>query len=99
MTSIDEGLGTAALDAVHAGCAMVVSDVGGLPEIVTNDQTGLLVPPRDPAAIAAAITRLATAPELRAGFARAAQDKIRREFSVDAMVEGNIHVYESLVPR
>lgn len=99
MTSIDEGLGTTALDAVHAGCAMIVSNVGGLPEIVTNDATGLLVPPRDPPAIAAAITRLAGDPDLRASLARAARETVLRDFSVDAMVEGNIHVYESLLPR
>jgi len=96
MTSIDEGLGTSALDAAHAGCAIIASNVGGLPEIISNNESGLLVPPRDPAAIAAAITRLAHAPELRAAFARAVHEKVLREFSVDSMVEGNLRVYESV---
>ena len=53
--------------------------------------------PEFPAAIAAAIARLAHAPELRAAFARAVHEKVLREFSVDAMVEGNLRVYESLI--
>jgi glycosyltransferase involved in cell wall biosynthesis len=99
MTSIDEGLGTSALDAAQAGCALVASNVGGLPEIVRDGETGLIVPPRDPSAIAAAITRLAGDSDLRATLAHAARATVQRDFSVDAMVEGNIHVYESLFPR
>ncbi len=97
MTSIDEGLGTAALDACHAGCAMIVSDVGGLPEIVSHENSGLLVPIRDPAAIAAAMTRLARDSALRDRLARAGQIKVRQEFSVASMVEGNLAVYRDVI--
>ena len=97
MTSIDEGLGTAALDACHAGCAMIVSDVGGLPEIVSHENSGLLVPTRDPAAIAAAMTRLARDSALRDRLARAGQIKVRQEFSVASMVEGNLAVYRDVI--
>jgi glycosyltransferase involved in cell wall biosynthesis len=96
MPSIDEGLGTAALDACHSGCAMIVSDVGGLPEIITHEQSGLLVPPRNPAALAAAMSRLAKDPALRERLALAATAHVQEEFSVGAMVDGNLNVYKEL---
>ena len=96
MPSIDEGLGTAALDACHGGCAMIVSDVGGLPEIISHEQTGLLVPPRNPAALAAAMARMARDSALRARLALAATAHVRKEFSVGSMVDGNLAVYQAL---
>lgn len=96
MPSIDEGLGTAALDACHSGCAMIVSDVGGLPEIITHEQSGLLVPPRNPAALAAAMARMARDPALRERLALAATAHVQEEFSVGGMVDGNLNVYKEL---
>ncbi|MEY4630505.1 MAG: hypothetical protein RIQ81_625 [Pseudomonadota bacterium] len=96
MTSIDEGLGTAALDAALAGICPLVSNVGGLPEIVTDGKTGLVVPAKDPQAIAEAMTRLAGDQALRTRLASAAQSFVASNFSVDAMVEGNLKVYSDL---
>ena len=65
-----EAFGMAAVEAMAAGLPVVASDVGGLPEVVTAD-TGLLVPPGDPAALAAALVRLADDPGARAAMGRA----------------------------
>lgn len=96
MPSIDEGLGTAALDACHAGCAIIVSEVGGLPEIISHEQSGLLVPPRNPVALAAAMARMARDSGLRERLSFAGKTHVRKEFSVGAMVDGNLSVYQAL---
>jgi glycosyltransferase involved in cell wall biosynthesis len=65
-----EGLGLAAVEALACGRPVVASKVGGLPEIVTDGENGLLVPPDDPAALRVAIERLADDP-LRKGLGAA----------------------------
>ena len=57
-----------------------VEAAGGVPELITDGVDGLLVPPRDPAALAGGIERLARDPELRARLGRAGREKILREF-------------------
>ena len=58
MSSVTEGLGTSLLDAMACGKPVVATTAGGIPEVVVDGETGLLVPPRDPRAMAAAIVRL-----------------------------------------
>ena len=58
MSSVTEGLGTSLLDAMACGKPVVATSVGGIPEVVVDGETGFLVPPRDPEALAAAIVRL-----------------------------------------
>lgn len=96
LPSIDEGLGTVALDAALAGCPIIAANVGGLPEIVAHETTGLLVPPRDPQALAQAMLRLMRDFELRAKLASAAKQHVEAEFSVAKMISGNLAVYEQL---
>ena len=62
MSSVTEGLGTSLLDAMACGKPVVATRVGGIPEVVVDDETGLLVPPRDPPAMAAAIVPAARRP-------------------------------------
>lgn len=94
--SIDEGLGTVALDAALAGCPLIVSDVGGLPEIVTDEVTGLLVPPRQVEMLTKAATRYIEDPGLRRRLAATARDHVASRFSVQKMVAGNIEIYREL---
>ena len=95
MPSHMEGLCTSIMDAMAAGVPVVASNVGGIPEIVQNELNGLLVPAKNPSALAAAIIRLIKNPEQGIKFATVARKTVETNFSVDAMVEGNIAVYIS----
>ena len=72
MASSNEGLPVAIMEALALGLPVVSTAVGGIPEAITDGVEGLLVPPRDPEALAGAITRVATDPTLRAALARGA---------------------------
>ena len=75
--SREEGLPLALVEAVALGVPVVATAVNGIPEVVEHDVTGLLVPPDDAGALAAAIDRLLDDPELGRRLARAAADRIR----------------------
>ena len=94
MSSVTEGLGSAILEAMACGCAVVGSRTGGIPEAVDDGVTGLLVPPRDECALGEAIARLLIDQSLRESMARAGRDLVAREFSVDRLVRGTAIVYE-----
>jgi glycosyltransferase involved in cell wall biosynthesis len=92
-----EGLGISLLQGAAAAVPVVASDVGGIPEAVSDQVTGLLVPPGDAEALAYAIRRLLADDGLSRRLGATGADRIRREFSVDAMVTGNLAVYRELV--
>jgi glycosyltransferase involved in cell wall biosynthesis len=73
------------LEAMASGCAVVASAVGGIPEIVTDGHDGLLVPPGEPAALAAALARLLAAPDARHAMAAQARHTVVRRFSPSAV--------------
>ena len=77
-------LPNAALEAAAAGCCVVASAHGGLPEILADGVTGLLVAPGDPAALAAALAELAADPAQRERLGAAAAQDARRRFSTRA---------------
>ena len=79
--SDSEGLSNALLEYLFKGCAAVATAVGGNPEIVRHGQTGLLVPPDDPIALAGALERLIERPELRRDLARSARLFAEETFS------------------
>ena len=88
-----EGFGLAVLEAMLARLPVVASNVSSLPELVVGGETGYLVPPEDPPALAAAVGRALEHPELgAAGFERA-----RREFSVARMADRTAALYDALV--
>ena len=93
MPSIMEGLCTSLLDALMADLPVIGSDTGGIPEIIRDGETGLLVPPGDPTALAAAIARLVDDRDLARRLAAAGRQHVEAGFSVDHMVEGTIGVY------
>jgi len=90
----EEGLGSAALLAMSAGVPVVASRVGGLPEIVRHEQTGLLTE-NDPAAIAAAAARLLT-PEA-ADWGIAGRELVERQFRVRHMAEATLLAYRRML--
>ena len=79
------------------GCAVIGTTVGGIPEVVTDGQTGLLVPPEDDAALAAAIDRYLADPALRNRFANAHRERVRAFFSTDILADNYIEIFRDLV--
>ena len=96
MPSITEGLGTSILDAMACGRAVVASGVGGIPEVVVSEETGLLVPPRNPSALAAAIVRLLGDRALADRFGAAGRARVEQHFTAERMVQETLDVYRRL---
>ena len=95
--ALAEGLGVVTLKAQAAGVPVIASRAGGLPEAVADDVTGLLVPPGDSAALRDAIAVLMADDERRQAFGTAGRERMRREFSIDAMAAAHVALYESLL--
>jgi colanic acid/amylovoran biosynthesis glycosyltransferase len=85
LPSDSEGLSVSLIEALAHGVPAVASDVGGVAELL-GDGCGWLVPPRDPAALASALSQLLDSPDLRAERARAGRERIRRDFAVGVVV-------------
>ena len=97
LCSHQEGFANSILEGMAAGLAMVVTDVGGNREAVVDGVTGLVVPPRDPTALEAAILDLARDPDRRAVMGKAARARAQENFSMDACVAGYVRLYDGLV--
>lgn len=85
--SLFESFGLTAVEAMIHGKPVIASDVGGLAEIVVAESTGILVPPSDPRALAEAMVRLASDPELRSAMGRAGRQRYEHEYSLQVMSE------------
>lgn len=95
-----EGFGRVAAEAQAMGKPVVVTRIGALPELVLEGETGFIVPPGDPAGLAAGIARaLAQDPESRARMGAAGQARARALYSVDAMTGTTLEVYAALLGR
>jgi colanic acid/amylovoran biosynthesis glycosyltransferase len=79
-----EGIPVALMEAMSTGLPVVASAISGIPELVEDEVSGLLVPPRDAAAIARALWRLAADPALCERLGRAARNRVLAEFDLDA---------------
>lgn len=95
MPSLFEGLPLALLEAMFAGCAIVASSVGGIPEAIQDGRDGALVPPADPEALRAALGALVYDEPLRARFGTAARARADAEFTIDAMTTGYEALYQA----
>ena len=94
LPSYREAQGLALLEAMALRRPVVATAVGGVPEMIEHERTGLLVRPRDPAALAAAIRRLLTDHPLADMLARAGHDFVHANFSLDEMVRAVAAIYE-----
>jgi len=95
--SLWEGLPLAVLEAMAAGLPVVATRVGGIPEAVEDGVTGLLVPPRDPEALAEAIITLLQDRERAVAMGQAGRARVEGYFSVERMVQQTEALYEELI--
>ncbi len=96
MSSDWEGMPLFVFECMAAEKPLVATDVGGLPEIIEEGKTGILVPPQDPAALAQALERLLTKPELGRALATAAASRLH-EYSIEVVANRFVDLYEQLV--
>lgn len=92
-----EGLPVAVLEAMYLGTPVVATAVGGVPAIVQQDETGILVPPRDPQSLADGIARILRNPARAQTLAEAAQKVIERDYSLEAMVHELESIYGAVL--
>ena len=94
LASRREALSIAVIEAFAAQVPVVATRVGGVPEIVRHEDTGLLVPPEDPAALAHAITRLSTDADLRARLVASGERLYQGQLTARSMVEHTLTLYQ-----
>jgi len=94
-----EPLGIVNLEAMACETAVVASAVGGIPEVVEDGVTGLLVPPADPEALATAVNELVADPERARQMGVAGRRRAVEQFSWRAVAERTAELYEQLVAR
>jgi glycosyltransferase involved in cell wall biosynthesis len=94
-----EGLPNAMIEALAAGVAVVVSAVGSVPDVITDGREGLLVPPRDGQALAAALLRVIDDRELRERLARAGHELAAKAFGAEAAADALVAQIDSVAGR
>jgi len=99
LPSVKEGLPYALLEAMAAARPVVATTVGGVPEVVVDGQTGLLVPPGNPEALARAIIALLQDPERAHAMGQAGRKRVLEHFTVERMVAETERVYQELLAR
>ena len=92
-----EGLGVVLIEAMELGLPIVASNVGGIPDVVIDGVSGILVPEKDPEALANAYKRLASNPELISQLLAGAQKRIAECFTWDGIIERQIAVYNKVL--
>jgi glycosyltransferase involved in cell wall biosynthesis len=97
--SLSEAFGLVAAEASALGKPVVATSTGGLPEVVEHGVSGLLVPPRDPAALADAIVRLLGDPAMRTRMGEAGQRIVRERFGLERMADELVAVYRDVAGR
>lgn len=87
LPSHDEGFPRVVLEAMALGKAIVATAVGGIPEAITTDTHGILIPSKNPERLAAAITRMIDDEDLRDRIGKAARARVERDFTLDATAD------------
>ena len=93
LSSVKEGMSNTIMESMAAGKPMVATRVGGNAELIAEGETGFLVPPRDPAALADAVQRILEDPALAKAMGHQARVRIAQRFSVEAMVKSTERLY------
>lgn len=97
LPSLAEGISNTILEAMACGLPVIATNVGGNPELVTENVSGYLVPSNNPQTMAEAIQKYIDQPELIAKHGKTARQLIENEFSMKAMVENYMRVYDQLL--
>ncbi len=98
LPSLGEGVPRSLLEAAACARAIVATDVPGCREIVRHEENGLLVPPRDPAALADALERLLADPQARQRMGAAGRALVEKDFAVEKVIADTITVFDKLLP-
>lgn len=99
MPSLHEGIPMALLEAMRAGCPVVASAVGGIPEVIRDGTDGMLVPAEDPSALAHAIGAMQASASNRTRFGEAGQARVAAEFDAGRMASRTKEFYLDLLDR
>jgi glycosyltransferase involved in cell wall biosynthesis len=99
LTSRYEGLPNAVIEAMATGAIAVATDVGGARDLLAPGESGFIVPPGDAEAVAEAILAVLRAPEAARRIAAAARRRIETDFTVEAMVQRTMELYERCLAR
>jgi glycosyltransferase involved in cell wall biosynthesis len=97
LSSRSEGLPISILEAMAAGLPVVASDVGGVPEVVAEGETGLLVPPGDPQRLAEALGRLLGDPALRGRLGQAGRIRVAEHFDLAKVQQAHLDLYSRML--
>ena len=99
LSSYLEGMGSSIMDAMAHKLPVVATNAGGIPEVVIDGKTGLLVPPRRPEALAEAILKLYRDPSLSLHFGQLGCEVVHQNFSAESMANKILGIYERLATR
>ena len=97
LPSLSEGTSNTLLESMAAGIPVIATRVGGNPEVIEDGVSGLLVPPRDSAALAAATGRLLEDEDLALRLGQAGMRRVSELFSIEGSVHQTEHLYQRLV--
>lgn len=94
-SSLYEGLGYTIIEAMASDVPVIATDVGGVKEFVTLNQTGILIPPQNPDSIARAMQQMAENPKLRRDLAKQAGALVKSTFTIEQMAAKTLSLYRS----
>ena len=97
LSSFTEGLPNVLLEASAAGVPVVGTAVGGVPEVIADGETGYVVPPRDPATLAAKLTRLLGDRDLRRAMGDAGRRRMQSQFTFESQADGYLQLFDRLL--
>lgn len=97
VSSDNEGTPVSAIEAMASSCPVVATRVGGLPDLISDHRTGLLVPPRDADALAGAVVDLLRSPEMVREFCQNAREAVRQRFTVRRLIGDMDRLYSQLL--
>lgn len=96
ISSLTEGMPITLLEAMHAGVPVVATRVGGIPDMIVNEKSGYLVPPKEPYAIASAIEHIINNPETIAPLVKNAGERLLQRYSSEIMAKKYMDIYKTL---